>query len=142
MKKGINLRIYPNIKQQKLIISTFGATRFVYNHVLAMKKELWDEYRLSFTPKLKSFKEEWPFLTKVSSQAIANSYMDCLNAFNNFFNSLKKKTNQNIRYPKFHKKGRKDSFRIAATKTSNGYDLSIVNRNHIKIPQNRNRSVC
>ena len=85
MKKGLNIRLYPNIVQQKLAEKTFGATRFVYNHVLGLKKELWEEYRLSFTPNLKSFKEEWNFLTKVPSQALANSYMDCLNSFKNFF---------------------------------------------------------
>ena len=100
-----------------------------------MKKELWDEYKLSFTPKLKSFKEEWPFLTEVSSQAITNSYMDILTAFNNFFNSLKKNTEREACYPKFHKKGRKDSFRIAATKTSKGYDIRIEDIEHIKIPK-------
>ena len=44
--------------------------------------------------------------------------MDCLTAFNNFFNSIKKKTKQESKFPKFHKKGQKDSFRIASTKTS------------------------
>ena len=57
-----------------------------------MKKELWEDYILTFNPKLKSFKEEWKFLTKVSSQALANSYMDCMTAFNNFFNSLNGKS--------------------------------------------------
>ena len=70
MIKTYNIRIYPNLKQQKLINMTFGATRFVYNKTLWLKKELWDEYRLSYTPNLKSFKEEWPFLKDVSSQAI------------------------------------------------------------------------
>lgn len=100
-----------------------------------MKKELWEDYKLRFNPKLKSFKEEWPFLTKVPSQAIANSYMDCMKAFENFFNSIKGKTKQEAKYPKFHKKGQKDSFRIAATKTSKGYDLRIEDYEHIKVPK-------
>ena len=100
-----------------------------------MKKELWEDYKLSFNPKLKSFKEEWKFLTKVPSQALANSYMDCMAAFSNFFNSIKKKTKHETKYPKFHKKGKKDSFRIAATKTSKGYDLRIEDYEHIKVPK-------
>lgn len=107
----------------------------MYNHVLALKKELWEDYKLSFNPKLKSFKEEWKFLTKVPSQALANSYMDCITAFNNFFNSLKVKSKSKKSYPKFHKKGQKDSFRIAATKTSKGYDLRIEDHEHIKVPK-------
>ena len=100
-----------------------------------MKKELWEDYKLSFNPNLKSFKEEWKFLTKVPSQALANSYMDCMMAFNNFFNSIKKKTKQEAKFPKFHKKGQKDSFRIAATKTSKGYDIRIEDIEHIKVPK-------
>ena len=137
MKKGLNIRLYPNIVQQKLAEKTFGATRFVYNHILGLKKELWEEYRLSFTPNLKSFKEEWNFLTEVSSQALANAYMDCLNSFKNFFNGKTGKTNNKQKYPKFHKKGKsKDSFRIACTynKKSIG-DIRILDKNHIQIPK-------
>ena len=135
MKKGLEIRLYPSKEQRVLIERTLGCTRFVYNHILALKKELWEYYKLSFNPNLKSFKEEWKFLTKVPSQALANSYMDCMTAFNNFFNSLKGKSKAVQRFPKFHKKGQKDSFRIAATKTSKGYDIRIEDYEHIKIPK-------
>ena len=135
MKKGLELRLYPSKEQRVLIDRTLGCSRFVYNHVLAMKKELWEDYKLSFNPNLKSFKEEWKFLTKVPSQALANSYMDCMTAFSNFFNSLKSKSKAKQSFPKFHKKGEKDSFRIAATKTSKGYDLRIEDYEYIKVPK-------
>lgn len=135
MKNGLGVRLYPSKEQMVLIDRTFGCCRFVYNKVLGMKKELWEDYKLSFNPNLKSFKEEWPFLTKVPSQALANSYMDCMSAFNNFFNSLKGKSNAKQKFPKFHKKGQKDSFRIAATKTSKCYDLRIEDYEHIKVPK-------
>lgn len=135
MKKGLEIRLYPSKEQRVLIDRTLGCSRFVYNHVLGMKKELWEDYKLSFNPNLKSFKEEWKFLTKVPSQALANSYMDCLTAFNNFFSSLKGKSKAKQSYPKFHKKGQKDSFRISATKTSKGYDVRIEDYEHIKVPK-------
>ena len=135
MKKGLEIRLYPSKEQRVLIDKTLGCSRFVYNHVLALKKELWEDYKLSFNPNLKSFKEEWPFLTKVPSQALANSYMDCMTAYNNFFNSSKGKSRQQAKFPKFHKKGQKDSFRIAATKTSKGYDIRIEDYEHIKVPK-------
>ena len=135
MKKGLEIRLYPSKEQRVLIDRTLGCSRFVYNHVLALKKELWEDYKLSFNPNLKSFKEEWKFLTKVPSQALANSYMDCMTAFNNFFNSLKGKSKAKQKFPKFHKKGQKDSFRIAATKTSKGYDIRIEDFEHIKVPK-------
>ena len=135
MKKGLEIRLYPSKEQRVLIDRTLGCSRFVYNHVLALKKELWEDYKLSFNPNLKSFKEEWKFLTKVPSQALANSYMDCMSAFNNFFNSLNGKSKAKQSFPKFHKKGQKDSFRIAATKTSKGYDIRIEDSEHIKVPK-------
>ena len=135
MKKGIEVRLYPSKEQRVLIDRTLGCCRFVYNHILSLKKELWEDYKLSFNPKLKSFKEEWKFLTKVPSQALANSYMDCMAAFNNFFNSLRGKSKAAHKFPKFHKKGQKDSFRIAATKTSKGYDIRIEDYEHIKVPK-------
>ena len=135
MKKGLEIRLYPSKEQRVLIDRTLGCSRFVYNHILALKKELWEDYKLSFNPNLKSFKEEWKFLTEVPSQALANSYMDCMTAFKNFFNSIKKKNKQETKYPKFHKKGQKDSFRIAATKTSKGYDIRIEDYEYIKVPK-------
>lgn len=58
-----------------------------------------------------------------------------MTAYNNWFNSLKGKSKAKQSYPKFHKKGQKDSFRIAATKTSKGYDLRIEDYEHIKVPK-------
>lgn len=135
MKKGLEIRLYPSKEQRVLIDRTLGCSRFVYNHVLAIKKELWSEYHINFNPNLKSFKEEWNFLTKVPSQALANSYIDSMTAYNNFFNSLKGKSKAKQVFPKFHKKGQKDSFRIAATKTSKGYDIRIEDDTHIKVPK-------
>lgn len=135
MKKGLEIRLYPSKEQRVLIGRTLGCSRFVYNRILVMKKELWEDYRLSYNPNLKSFKEEWKFLTEVPSQALANSYMDCMTAFNNFFNSLKGKSKSKQAFPKFHKKGQKDSFRIAATKTSKGYDIRIEDYEHVKVPK-------
>ena len=42
MKKGLEVRLYPNKEQRGLINRTLGCSRFVYNHVLGMKKELWE----------------------------------------------------------------------------------------------------
>ena len=47
MKKGLEIRLYPSKEQRVLIDRTLGCSRFVYNHVLALKKELWEDYKLS-----------------------------------------------------------------------------------------------
>ena len=58
MKKGLDIRLYPSKEQRVLIDRTLGCSRFVYNHILSLKKELWEDYKLSFNPNLKSFKEK------------------------------------------------------------------------------------
>jgi putative transposase len=45
MKKGLEIRLYPSKEQRVLIDRTLGCSRFVYNHVLALKKELWEDYK-------------------------------------------------------------------------------------------------
>ena len=137
--KAYNIRLYPNLKQQKLIDKTCGCARFVYNHTLSLKKDIYEECYMSYTPNLKSFKEEWPFLKEVSSQAICNAFNDCLTAFKNFFKSIKGDYKSGSNYPKFKKKGKsKDSYRIACTYDkhhNNRPDIKILNKNHIVIPK-------
>ena len=131
MIKTFELRIYPNKEQQKEIIKTFGVCRFIHNKIIAIKQELWDDYRLSYTPKLAGFKEEWSFIKEVSSQAICSVYNDTLIAYKNFFTNGKG-------YPKFKKKDEKQSYRIACTydkKRNNRPDIKIIDQNHIIIPK-------
>lgn len=64
MLKGLNIRIYPNVKQTRVIEQTFGCTRFVYNKVLGMKKELWEDYKLSFNPKNQILERRMAFFNK------------------------------------------------------------------------------
>ena len=43
MEKAYKFRIYPNKVQQETIQKTFGCCRFVYNHYLARRIELYKE---------------------------------------------------------------------------------------------------
>ena len=62
--------------------------------------------------------------------------MDCLQAYNNFFNSLKGKSKSKQSFPKFHKKGQKDSFRIACTYSKKGIsDIRVEDKEYIKVPK-------
>ena len=139
MVRAYNIRLYPNLSQQKLIKKTCGCARFVYNQTLGLKKAIFEECYMSYIPNLKSFKEEWPFLKEVSSQAVCNAFNDCLTAYKNFFKSLNGEYNSKSNYPKFKKKGKcKDSYRIACTydkKHNNRPDIKILNKNHIIIPK-------
>ena len=62
VKKAIEIKLYPNRAQQVFFNKTFGCCRFVYNQYLRLKSRIYEETKMAFQPKLKSFKEEWPWL--------------------------------------------------------------------------------
>ena len=63
-------RIYPNKIQQELFAKTFGCVRFVYNRMLAEKKECYEKTgkNLKVTPA--KYKAEFPWLKEVDSLAL------------------------------------------------------------------------
>ncbi|KRM25266.1 transposase [Limosilactobacillus panis DSM 6035] len=67
--KGIKLRLYPNAQQREQLWQMFGNERFVWNQMLAMAKERYqnnpsshfvNEYGMNYL--LKRLKQEYPFL--------------------------------------------------------------------------------
>ena len=67
--KGIKLRLYPNGRQREQLWQMFGNERFVWNQMLAMAKERYqnnpsshfvNEYGMNYL--LKRLKQEYPFL--------------------------------------------------------------------------------
>ena len=67
--KGIKLRLYPNAQQKEQLWQMFGNDRFVWNQMLAMAKERYqntpsshfvNEYGMNYL--LKRLKQEYPFL--------------------------------------------------------------------------------
>ena len=55
VKKGIEIKLYPNKAQKVFFAKTFGCCRFVYNQCLRIKSYIYEETKMSFQPKLKSF---------------------------------------------------------------------------------------
>ena len=106
INKAFKIRLYPTVRQEKFFNKTFGTCRFIYNQFIDSKKSIFEETRMSFTPKLASFKEEWPWMREADSQGMANAYMDAKCAYQKFFDGKS-------RYPKFKKKGDKQSYRNA-----------------------------
>ena len=74
--------------------------------MLKIKSYIYEETKMSFQPKLKSFKEEWEWLKEADSQGLANAYMDMNQAYQNFFTG---KSN----YPRYKSKKDKQSYRNA-----------------------------
>ena len=78
-------RIYPNKIQQELFAKTFGCVRFVYNRMLAEKKECYEKTgkNLKVTPA--KYKAEFPWLKEVDSLALCNAQLHLQTAYKNFF---------------------------------------------------------
>ena len=47
MLKAYKYRIYPNNEQKAQIAKTLGSCRFVYNHTLAYRKEIYEKEKKS-----------------------------------------------------------------------------------------------
>lgn len=114
MLRAIKYELCPNKSQRTLIKKTCGCARLIYNLSLAKKNHEYEvnssslsEYDLNNElTKLKK-KTEYDFLNEVPSQALQQSIHNLSQAFTNFF-----KNPRHFGFPKFKKKGIKDSFRI------------------------------
>jgi len=106
---------------------------FRYNKGLALNKQRYEnkEKRLGYAGMcalLPGWKTAHPWLSDAPSQALQQSLKDLKRAYTNFF---KKRAD----FPHFHKKGRKDSFRITcmftgdpATKLGRGQRLVCLHQ--------------
>jgi putative transposase len=100
-KRVYRYRIYPTADQEHILAKTFGCARFIFNHMLNVRKTAWEEHKKSIsysdTSKLLTFlkkKPEYNWLKEVSSVPIQQSLMHLNTAFTNFFENRSG-------YPKF-----------------------------------------
>lgn len=127
--KAYRFRIYPNKEQQLQINKTIGCCRFVFNHYLAKRKEVYETDKKSFnynacSVDLTQLKKELEWLKEAESTALQSSLKDLDDAYSRFF----KKQND---FPKFKSK-RKPS-QSYTSKFVNG-NISII-ENKIKLPR-------
>ena len=126
MIRGLKFKLKPNKTQIKLLNQNFGCTRFIYNHCLAMKKELYKDDKQKFNyvdmckhiTDLKKY-EETSWLKNADNISLQQSARDLCTAFQNFFE-------HRARFPKFHKKSAKQSYRTRVGK---------IIGNHVRIPK-------
>lgn len=130
MEKAYKYRIYPNKKQIELIHKTFGCTRFVYNHYLAKRKEIYEKEEKLFTFKMCSadltkLKAELEWLREPDKCALQNCLKDLNNAYNNFLRD------KSVGYPNFRsKKTHRYSYRTNFTNNN----IEFLNMK-IKLPK-------
>lgn len=106
----------PTKTQIEYFVKACGTARFSYNWALGQWKQ---RYELGEKPKSSTLKkifnsirkQEFPWTCDVHRDCTAQPFANLQKAFSSFF---KKKTG----YPKFHKKGQRDSFYIANDKIS------------------------
>lgn len=111
MLRSIKYELNPTNTQKVLIKQACGCCRKVYNTMLDRKISAYNDgqKKISTNELIKDLvplKEELTYLKDVPSQALQQAVMNMGNAFNQFF----KRGNKG--FPKFKKKGQKDSFRI------------------------------
>lgn len=140
MNKSLKLRLYPNSSQQVLINKTLGSCRFLYNQMLAERIKVYEElkndkrglYEYNYKTE-KEYKEEFDWLKEVDSVSLQQSRIDLSIAYQNFFKSLKKqRKGEQVGFPKFHKKGQKDSYRTCSN--SNSIKIDFENKK-VKLPK-------
>jgi putative transposase len=94
-EKGFIFRVYSNKKQQIQLAKTFGSCRFVYNHYLAKRIELYKSEQKSInynacSADLTILKQKKIWLKEIDKFALQNSLKDLEKAYQNFFREIKK----------------------------------------------------
>lgn len=135
MEKAYKFRIYPNKEQERLIQKTFGSCRFVYNHYLAKRIEMYktDKSTINYNQcsnDLKNLKVDYNWLREIDSIAIQSSLKDLDQAYQNFFRRLKQGDNK-LGFPHF--KSKKDNRKSYKTKFTNN-NIQVLDK-QIKLPK-------
>ena len=113
IRKAYKYRIGPTKGQQRLLNEMLEETRWLYNYMLAYRKDVWEKRQQSVglydTIKLiPSLKQERPSLSKVYSQVLQQSLQRLELAFQSFFRRVKDHTDE-AGFPRFKGYGRYDS---------------------------------
>ena len=130
MNKALKVRIYPTNEQLNIINKNLGSARFVYNYFLALRTEKYKEEGVSLSysktssllTKLKHT-EEYNWLCDVDSMSLQEALKNLDRAYKSFFDG-------NNRFPCFHSKRGKQSYRTRNQKGS----VAVVD-NKIKLPK-------
>ena len=101
MEKAYKFRFYPTKTQIKILNSTFGCVRYVYNHFLGLKQKLYSTEKKSMSynqcsKELTVLKKDKEWLKDVDKFSLQNSLKDLDKAYKNFFSGKG--------YPKFKSK--------------------------------------
>jgi putative transposase len=106
---SVVVQLHPTSEQEILFRKNIGCCRFIYNRYVALRKENHQRYNQGKPelplPTEKELKGEYQWLAEVDANSLVQARVDAQNAFKNCFK-------HGFGYPKFHRKGKKESFRI------------------------------
>jgi putative transposase len=112
MRKTFTYRLYPNKRQQRLLDQQLEECRWLYNHLLAERRDAWEQRQESRRlydqqATLPTLKAERASLAGVHSQVLQNVAVRIDLAFQAFFRRVK--SGETPGYPRFRGQGRYDS---------------------------------
>ena len=125
---ALKFGIYPNKQQKMLIDKTFGCVRYVYNHFLAERKELWEKHKESTTmfkqnKELTALKRELEWLQEPDKNALQYALRHLDTAYKKFY--------KGAGYPKL--KSKHNNVQSYSTAFTNN-NIMIVGK-YIKLPK-------
>ena len=116
IQKTFRYRLEPNAGQRQRFARFAGCCRFIFNRGLAARMEAYEQggKTLSFADQCKDLTrlkkaKETAWLGEIHSQVLQQSLKDLDSAYRHFF--LRVKKGEKPGFPRFKKKGLKDSFR-------------------------------
>lgn len=118
-QRAYKYELKPNVKERMLLAKHAGTARFAYNWGLQQRKELYEREKQHLNAIeqhriLNGLKEtQFPWMYEVSKCAPQEALRDLDKAYQHFFRGLKKGTPSG--FPKFKKKGVRDSFRLTGS---------------------------
>ena len=121
--KAYKVRLYPNEEQQIFFAKSFGCTRFIWNKMLSDKIDYYKATKTTLNNTPAQYKKEFEWLKEVDSLALANVQQNLRSAYSAFFK-------QGIGFPKFKKKGLRDSYT-----TNNQKGTVAITHNTVKLPK-------
>ncbi|NLK52985.1 MAG: IS200/IS605 family element transposase accessory protein TnpB [Syntrophomonadaceae bacterium] len=133
MRKAYKYRLYPNHEQAVLINKTFGCVRFIYNKMLAHRKDIYEKYkddkealkRQKYTTPA-DYKKDFVWLKEVDSLALANAQLNLNAAYKNFFRD------KSVGFPKFKSKRRS---RKSYTTNNQKGTIRLIDGKTIRLPK-------
>jgi putative transposase len=129
MLKIFKYRLYPNKQQQRLLEQQLEECRWLYNHLLAQRRDAWEQRQEALryydqATSLPAHKAERVSLASVHSQVLQNVAVRIDLAFQALFRRVK--TGEKPGYPRFRGQGRSTS--ITLPQAPSGCRLDAENR--------------